>query len=977
MADDDGTPKLTPRHSGASQDVSSPPSRTPDERRVSKESSRSPRNSSQGHSNSRGASESMSNFRERESRDESRKPRESRATSATTTNRDADGPSKTQAPKYFLVSRWITENKYFVGFTTALTVYALVGDDVRLSWFETDADPYFDYIVICCIVVFVIEIVLNVLGRDDYFMGFFFILDVVSTATLVLDLSAVSNTVTTLLNGDGADNARTGRAARLGARMGRVVRVIRLVRILKLYKTFREAQAAKNRKQERDAQPGEEDDWLDDDLEKQDDQQEGKESRVGKKLSDITTRKVIILVLIMLLVLPLLQVDEVEYNPFSSVYGANLVYDLLENGPHAKYERELLHYVYFHNWFSQEEGYCPDGNCMNLYLSQLFWVGIEGNARNAEFESMLDNATISENTLNQWVAEVDSFNQDSWFFSYGWMPDWTQQILSSPWTQDCEGTKTGFSLLSRWDAYPVNCPEDLRPQEIVKYSPYDVFTNSAVYPVFYFDKRRFVKLESLYNIGITVFVCVVLCTASWMFSVDANRLVLNPVEQMIKRVEAIRDDPLVALKMADAEFKAEEIAKARLRRRGKERVQKCVKDSMQCQFFKSPDEPMETVILERTIIKLGSLLALGFGEAGANIIAHNMSGADSAGVNAMVPGTRVECITGVVRIRDFGTATEVLQAKIMTFVNQIAEIVHGVVNEFYGAPNKNNGDTFLIIWLIDDTNAAGMCRHAEMSIVAFSKILAAVHRSMVLSRYRHHPGLQQRLGTNCRVHLSFGLHRGWAIEGAVGSEFKIDASYLSPNVSVAMSIELATVMYDVSILVGESVVTLCEPGIASKCRLIDKVNITGSREPMELFSVDLDYRAINAIEKRGFQGLFTTRQRFKARQFLENVKEHHGKIDSDIDMIAAFEADPYIATMRRKYTVEFLQLYNMGYQNYREGEWKVAQRMLEDAARLVENDGPCKALLRFMDAHRKEPEPCEIQAPADWTCRDLRDSTRD
>lgn len=141
--------------------------------------------------------------------------------------------------------------------------------------------------------------------------------------------------------------------------------------------------------------------------------------------------------------------------------------------------------------------------------------------------------------------------------------------------------------------------------------------------------------------------------------------------------------------------------------------------------------------------------------------------------------------------------------------------------------------------------------------------------------------------------------------------------------------------------------------------------------------MDLDCRAINAIEKRGFQGLFTTRQRFKARQFLENVKEHHGKIDSDIDMIAAFEADPYIATMRRKYTVEFLQLYNMGYQNYREGEWKVAQRMLEDAARLVENDGPCKALLRFMDAHRKEPEPSEIQAPADWTCRDLRDSTRD
>ena len=29
-----------------------------------------------------------------------------------------------------------------------------------------------------------------------------------------------------------------------------------------------------------------------------------------------------------------------------------------------------------------------------------------------------------------------------------------------------------------------------------------------------------------------------------------------------------------------------------------------------------------------------------------------------------------------------------------------------------------------------------------------------------------------------QVTLGFGLHCGWAIEGAIGSEYKIDASYL-------------------------------------------------------------------------------------------------------------------------------------------------------------------------------------------------------
>merc|ERR1719215_1155610 len=98
---------------------------------------------------------------------------------------------------------------------------------------------------------------------------------------------------------------------------------------------------------------------------------------------------------------------------------------------------------------------------------------------------------------------------------------------------------------------------------------------------------------------------------------------------------------------------------------------------------------------------------------------------------------------------------------------------------------------------------------AGCSVVAFAKILGGLHRSPLLARYRGHPGLQYRLGSNCRVNLSFGLHAGWAIEGAVGSEFKIDASYLSPNVSIATSVERATQTYGVSLIVSEAVVALC------------------------------------------------------------------------------------------------------------------------------------------------------------------------
>ncbi len=42
------------------------------------------------------------------------------------------------------------------------------------------------------------------------------------------------------------------------------------------------------------------------------------------------------------------------------------------------------------------------------------------------------------------------------------------------------------------------------------------------------------------------------------------------------------------------------------------------------------------------------------------------------------------------------------------------------------------------------------------------------------------------------VALGFGCHFGWAIEGAIGSAMKIDASYLSPHVNTASRLEAAT-----------------------------------------------------------------------------------------------------------------------------------------------------------------------------------------
>lgn len=110
-----------------------------------------------------------------------------------------------------------------------------------------------------------------------------------------------------------------------------------------------------------------------------------------------------------------------------------------------------------------------------------------------------------------------------------------------------------------------------------------------------------------------------------------------------------------------------------------------------------------------------------------------------------------------------------------------------------GSPNKNIGDAFLLVWRLGyisrDTSFDESAVHvqeaqriSELAVMCFARIIAATNRSPVLATYRLHDGLLTRM-PNYRVKMGFGLHRGWAIEGAIGSEFKVDASYLSPHVN--------------------------------------------------------------------------------------------------------------------------------------------------------------------------------------------------
>lgn len=84
-------------------------------------------------------------------------------------------------------------------------------------------------------------------------------------------------------------------------------------------------------------------------------------------------------------------------------------------------------------------------------------------------------------------------------------------------------------------------------------------------------------------------------------------------------------------------------------------------------------------------------------------------------------------------------------------------------------------------------------------------------------KYNQHPDILNRV-SDFEVKLGVGLHLGYAIEGAIGSLYKIDASYLSSDVGLSDKLEAATKTYGVGMLMSGSLVKHCSKATQHYCR---------------------------------------------------------------------------------------------------------------------------------------------------------------
>ena len=835
----------------------------------------------------------------------------------------------------------ILDSSWFTLAMTVFTIYVLFADDLRITAFEKDADTAFMYVSFVALILFAAEMVMSIMVKPEYlkhncnaetfnsdtwwrafmFGSFYFWLDLVATLSLTLDIDFIIDSdgrerIFSAGAGD-TNTARAGRASKAGARATRVVRIVRmvrLVRLVKLYKYYQDSRMHEQRRLEGGAealraQKRHSGAAVHRELEEE---MGASESRVGQAMSEITTQRVIIIVLVMLIVIPVLTYDSSEDMTF--LFASSMLKTFYESDPN-------------------------DVDTLRGLTSDL-----------------LETAGSKVLQVAFWDADGTAIDGDL-----------TQAVLGGA------GSDRGIIRPAVFDS--LRTDDDLQGEEIRAYGTYGTPGSDPALSVYgvhiVTDYSAEFTEESAFNMGLTCFIIVLLGLGTYVFSADVNRLVIYPIERMVRLVRTISENPL-----------------------GFDYSKGAGGDKQ---------EGMETTLLLQTITKIGGLMRVGFGEAGADIIAENLKSSTDHSLNLLSSGRKITSIFGFCDIRQFTDTTECLQEEVMLFVNRIAEVVHEIVVQCGGAANKNIGDAFLLTWKLDLDKPARVTELADRALLAFCKIAAemARHQEFVC---RFSVAATQRLlqrFPGYKVRMGNGLHIGWAIEGAIGTNRKIDASYISPHVNWSEYLESSTKIYGVPILMSEPFFERLSDEAKRWCRQLDTVR-RGDNVKTGLFTHDCDVNAdflhnrktagdrdaadsflrrlsnaphvpqrpprAAAVQRRKSQEPAARRARLSSTHYEVQV---HGAAainlghyqrsvwDTDIDLLA----------MRTGINETFLKNWGAGFGAYIAGDWEAAARRLRLCLSLRRGDAPSTHLLKFMGEMAKSTAP--LVAPDGWDgCRD-------
>jgi hypothetical protein len=208
----------------------------------------------------------------------------------------------------------------------------------------------------------------------------------------------------------------------------------------------------------------------------------------------------------------------------------------------------------------------------------------------------------------------------------------------------------------------------------------------------------------------------------------------------------------------------------------------------------------------------------------------------------------------------------------------------------------------------------GISAFTDRAVIGMLKAFAGIHRDDNVRRWNSDFRLSAGVGAY-QTSMVYGLDAGWAVEGAVGSEYKIDATYLSPHVNNASRMMMASKQYGVQIMLSQAVQELMSDVAKQKLRHLDTVTVKGSSIRQRIYTYDARAQGVDF--------------------FLFSRTDDQADYDADNYTPKVWETDQDLLSMRQHVSEEFLDVYNKGHKAYLQGDWEEALPLLEEANEIM------------------------------------------
>ena len=561
----------------------------------------------------------------------------------------------------------LTKNKYFQSFILILTIIILILGDVH-KIASINSDLTFNIIHAICSFLTFIEIILYFISDESYGFSFYFFMDIIFLISIIFE---ITNVYDSIIYREGEDYLRTNMDMLYFVNLMKAVRIFRIVRIGKIVTMFNYIF-----------------------LEKQYDN--SNRNNIGEGSENISTAFMnyssykVFLFYVLLIVAQIVFSQELYeedqiFDKSAAIHFFSDLRDLTGN----KITKLVLFTTVLEAFSRSEDSLIYARIDQFIYINDTFNEKLRKSEQLIFHQSLND--SLQNDAINSSLSDLNDLEKENYEINKELLKRYISEDELYRLIYNKGKEKIKNFLLLESESFKIKFINDSNMNEILEKQ--SRLSNLNLLPslnvrehknILIFDNRYQCIIYHEFNIIRTLFSIAIFLFVYILFLSDINNVILISIEKMVKKVEKMAKNPSLELdnSLENSQNKSHCLS-----------FLEASQGDVKMDDFK---------IIINKISKICSLVSLGFGEAGTQIISQVLKKGLNVDINPLIPGKKVMGIYGFCDIRNFTDTTEILKENVMIFVNQVAEIVHQITADYCGSANKNIGDAFLLVWKLED-----------------------------------------------------------------------------------------------------------------------------------------------------------------------------------------------------------------------------------------------------------------------------------